>query len=486
VDAEFAEPDAVRRGCEQVPERSRDHDLAAVAGRADAHRGIHIEADVAGLAQRRAPGVEADSKPDLVSLRPGAGHRSALDRDRGLEGRGRLREDREVLVGAGVDLLAAGICDGRSKEVAGLGQDRGPAVAETLEEGGRGLDVGEQEGDQANRQAAGRPPRAELAGDEADRHDAVLLGRPQQAGAGPVARLVAFEAELVEAREGVPNVGFVVDRQPPVAARVDIGESAVGELGARLGVKCRHGWHNTCHAMQVTFIGLLTLVVGVVLCFGGHRFFRFLMVLVGLTGGFLLGATGVAALTHGRLLDGLWAWVVAIVLGLILGGLAIPFYAAGVAVLGGVVAYFVASGVMLYLGFGTGILTQAVGIVAGAVAIVLIYLFRVHRLLVITVTALSGAGAIMAGVLVLLGKLPFDVATATDPTAVFRSTPLWPLLLVVLFLAGVGAQWSIRSKPAPKSTPIATQPAAAPVSPPPSATPPPETAPTEPPPPSPK
>jgi hypothetical protein len=238
--------------------------------------------------------------------------------------------------------------------------------------------------------------------------------------------------------------------------------------------------------MQVTFIGLLTLVVGVVLCFGGHRFFRFLMVLVGLTGGFLLGATGVAALTHGRLLDGLWAWVVAIVLGLILGGLAIPFYAAGVAVLGGVVAYFVASGVMLYLGFGTGILTQAVGIVAGAVAIVLIYLFRVHRLLVITVTALSGAGAIMAGVLVLLGKLPFDVATATDPTAVFRSTPLWPLLLVVLFLAGVGAQWSIRSKPAPKSTPIATQPAAAPVSPPPSATPPPETAPTEPPPPSPK
>jgi hypothetical protein len=186
--------------------------------------------------------------------------------------------------------------------------------------------------------------------------------------------------------------------------------------------------------VQDIFIGLLTLVVGVVLCFGGHRFFRFLMVLVGITVGFILGASGVAAITRGQFLDSLWAWIVAIVVGLALGGLAIPFYAAGVAVLGGVVAYLVGSGVMIYLGYGTGTLTQAVGIVAGAIAIVLIYLFRVHRLLVIAVTAASGAGAILAGVLVLLGKLPFDVASATDPTAVFRSTPLWPLLLVLIGL----------------------------------------------------
>jgi len=199
--------------------------------------------------------------------------------------------------------------------------------------------------------------------------------------------------------------------------------------------------------VQDIFIGLLTLVVGVVLCFGGHRFFRFLMVLVGITVGFILGASGVAAITRGQFLDSLWAWIVAIVVALALGGLAIPFYAAGVAVLGGVVAYLVGGGVMAYLGYGTGTLTQAVGIVAGAVAIVLIYLLRVHRLLVIAVTALTGAGAILAGVLVLLGKLHFDVESATDPTFVFRSTPLWPLLLVVLFLAGIGAQWSIRSRP---------------------------------------
>jgi Domain of unknown function (DUF4203) len=227
--------------------------------------------------------------------------------------------------------------------------------------------------------------------------------------------------------------------------------------------------------MQATFVGLLTLVVGIVLCFGGHRFFRFLMVLVGMTVGFILGASGVAAVTKGQFLDSLWAWLVAIVVGLLLGGLAIPFYAAGVAVLGGVVAYLVGSGVMAYLGYGTGTLTQAVGIVAGAVAIVVVYVFRVHRLLVLAVTALSGAGLILAGSLVLLGKLAFDIPTATDPTAVLRSTPLWLLLLVVLFLAGVGAQWSIRSKTKPVPTPAASPaPAAvAPDPPPPSPTAPP-------------
>lgn len=209
--------------------------------------------------------------------------------------------------------------------------------------------------------------------------------------------------------------------------------------------------------MQSTFIGLLTLVIGIILCFGGHRFFRFLMVLVGIAVGFVLGGSGVAAATKGQFLDSVYGWLAAILIGLMLGGLAIPFYAAGVAVLGGVVAYLVTSGVMLYLGYGTGTLTQAAGIVAGAVAIVVIYIFRIHRLLVIAVTAMAGAGAILAGVLILLGKLVFDVTAATDPTAEIRSTPLWLLLVIVLFLAGIGAQWSIRSRPAPAPASMVTQ-----------------------------
>lgn len=230
--------------------------------------------------------------------------------------------------------------------------------------------------------------------------------------------------------------------------------------------------------MQVTFIGLLTLVLGIILCFGGHRFFRVMMVAVGFTGGFVLGGTGVAAFSPGPFLGNLTGWIVAIVVGLVLAGLAIPFYAAGVAVLGGVVAYLVTTGVMGYLGYGLGTLSQAAGIVAGAVAIILIYLFRVHRLLVIAVTAAAGAAGILAGVLALLGKIAFDIGSATDPTAVIRSTPLWLLLVIVLFLAGIGAQWSIRSRPSSPPAPAAAPPPAPPQAPAATPTAPPPTAPT--------
>ena len=77
--------------------------------------------------------------------------------------------------------------------------------------------------------AGGRLPalRAQLAGHETDGHDAVLLGRFEQPGSRPISRRFVLETRLVEARERVANVGFVIDRQPPAARRIDIGEGAV-------------------------------------------------------------------------------------------------------------------------------------------------------------------------------------------------------------------------------------------------------------------
>jgi len=194
------------------------------------------------------PAWRPDPQANLVALRPGASDRPALDREGGLEGGRGLREDREVLVGAGIHLVAAGLGDGRPVQLSSLGQDPRPAVAETLQERGRSLDVGQQEGHQADRQ--GDPARcsrlrAELSCDEADRHDAVLLRRPQQPGARPDAGVLVLEAHLVEARQRIPDMGLVVDRQAPAAPGVDVGEGAVRQLRARLRAKRGHGWHNS-------------------------------------------------------------------------------------------------------------------------------------------------------------------------------------------------------------------------------------------------
>ena len=84
------------------------------------------------------------------------------------------------------------------------------------------------------------PLRLQLRADEADGHDPVLHGRPQQAGARPVPRALVLEHHLTEPRERIPDVRRVVDRQTTSAARIDGCKGAVGKLRTLLRVE---PWH---------------------------------------------------------------------------------------------------------------------------------------------------------------------------------------------------------------------------------------------------
>src|SRR5205807_2445880 len=80
----------------------------------------------------------------------------------------------------------------------------------------------------------------ELAGDEADGHDAVLLGRIQQPLAGALPGAVVLEDHLVEPGERVSRVRHIVNGQAPPAAGVDVGERPVREAGPLAGGKPGH------------------------------------------------------------------------------------------------------------------------------------------------------------------------------------------------------------------------------------------------------
>jgi hypothetical protein len=149
---------------------------------------------------------------------------AALDRDRRLERGGGKPERGEQLVAAGVDLVAAGSLHGRPKETAQLVQERTVPVAEAVDEIGRGLDIGQHEGDLTARQPELRP---ELAPDESEGHDPVLLGRLQEAHPRSVATRVVLEADATEPGKGVADVGLVVDREDPPTLGVDVGEGPV-------------------------------------------------------------------------------------------------------------------------------------------------------------------------------------------------------------------------------------------------------------------
>ena len=205
---------------------------------ADPRGGVDGNADVVRGGPFGVAAVHAHPHPNLDASGPRRLAQGPLHRHGRLGCRGRLLEHGEELVGARLDdeprSLGACTFEDRADAVEQLAV----AVAEPVDQLRRSLDVGEQHGHEARRQVARLGPAAELAlglqlaGDEPDRNDAEALGRLQQTGAGLLACRLVLEHDLVEAGQGVADVGGVVDRQTPAAARVDVGEGGGRQLGA--------------------------------------------------------------------------------------------------------------------------------------------------------------------------------------------------------------------------------------------------------------
>src|SRR5205085_11020627 len=73
-----------------------------------------------------------------------------------------------------------------------------------------------------------------------DRKDPVLPRGEEEPLAGLLLRVVVLEPNLAEARERRTHVALVVDREPPGAVAVDVGERPVGELPSLLRGQVGH------------------------------------------------------------------------------------------------------------------------------------------------------------------------------------------------------------------------------------------------------
>ena len=138
---------------DQVARRAGDEDLAAVAGRADARRTVDIQPDVALGGRLRLTGVEAHPVPQRQPVRPRVGGQRELPFHGRLDGRPRGGEDEVQPVARRPAFERAVTGERATDQRVVVGQDRGVAVAERLEQARRTLDVGEDEGDGAFRQA---------------------------------------------------------------------------------------------------------------------------------------------------------------------------------------------------------------------------------------------------------------------------------------------------------------------------------------------
>jgi Domain of unknown function (DUF4203) len=193
--------------------------------------------------------------------------------------------------------------------------------------------------------------------------------------------------------------------------------------------------------MQTFLIGLLALVIGAAFCLAGYRFILILLPIWGFFAGFSIGASAIANLFGGGFLATTSSWLAGFVVGLVFAVLSYLYYYFAVAVLGASVGYMIGTGFMALLGIQPGVLTVVVGVLGAAVLAGVVLYLNVPKLLLIVLSALGGAAIMIAGLLLILGRIPLEALRYGVVGSVIQDSWFWLLVWLVAASVGLVVQW---------------------------------------------
>lgn len=190
--------------------------------------------------------------------------------------------------------------------------------------------------------------------------------------------------------------------------------------------------------MSDVVVGVLALVIGLLLCFRGRGAMRILLALWGALVGFGLGMVVVAEMTGEGYLATTAGWVTALVLALVFSWLAFVFFSIAVVLGFASMGFVVGRTVAEALGVSEPWTIMAVGVVGGVVLGLLAALTDMPDLVLVVVSALAGASAAVAGLLLLLGTVDLDHYGDTRVAVV--DEPLWYVGQLALAAIGILVQ----------------------------------------------
>ena len=192
--------------------------------------------------------------------------------------------------------------------------------------------------------------------------------------------------------------------------------------------------------MKDIIVGLLAVAAGLMFCFRGYLLMRIVIPVWGFFVGFALGGAIISAITDRAFLGTVLGWIVGIVIGVVFAVIAYTYYAVAVVLTMGTVGYLLGSTLMVALDIRWNWLVIAVGVVVGFVLALGAILIDLPTVVLTVVTALSGATAVIGGVMLIVNRL--DLADLGDDaiTSQINASWGWWLAYLVLALAGVFAQ----------------------------------------------
>jgi hypothetical protein len=123
--------------------------------------------------------------------------------------------------------------------------------------------------------------------------------------------------------------------------------------------------------------------------------------------------------------------------------LAYWLYVAAVVILSVSVGFWIGSGLMIAIGYGShSTPALLIGLLAALILALLTLALNLAKWLIIVSTALGGASTIIAAVLLLLRVITLDTLSLGIVGAIIRGSPLWGLVWLVLTAAGILVQVS--------------------------------------------
>lgn len=183
------------------------------------------------------------------------------------------------------------------------------------------------------------------------------------------------------------------------------------------------------------WVGLLAVAAGLLFCFRGYAMLRVVLAITGGLIGWQVGGAVGALLGGNAELTTTARVLPAVVTALLFAWLAYAFYSAGVTLFMGSIGYGLGTTAAAALGFTQWQLVL-IGVSAALVAVVVSLATNLPRLLLIVLTSLVGAAALLTGALSLVGAV--DVARWTVASVSALVAEGWWLNLLYLGLALVG------------------------------------------------
>jgi len=195
-------------------------------------------------------------------------------------------------------------------------------------------------------------------------------------------------------------------------------------------------------SIEGIIIGLLAIGIGLAWAFYGLKLFTILLPLWAFFFGLLAGAQWGADIFGQGFFASVLSWGIGLVFGLVLAAVSYFWYYAAIVILGGAVGYALGVGFFEWLGFDPGVLIVIIGLIVGAVFAIATFLLGVPILLVMALSAFSGAAAVVNGVLILFGQIKLEELRA----GIFGSLLAngWIGLIAFLVLGVVALFWQLR------------------------------------------